>query len=108
MDETLDQHYRAFNIMYEILGIDDVEYGDGTEIINKLKSQQSELTELRRENKRLSKEVSRRGNLLEDVINELGLSEQMIHWHGQHGTEPSVLVRLVLEEKDLKIRMLAR
>lgn len=46
-------------------------------------------------------------NKLEDVVNELDLSECMIEEHGQHGTAPSELVRLVLEEKDRKIFMLS-
>ena len=45
-------------------------------------------------------------NMLEDVINELSLSPEMIEKHGQEGTAPATLVRLVLEEKDRQIRML--
>ena len=45
-------------------------------------------------------------NMLEDVVNELNLSEAMIEKHGQEGTAPATLVRLVLEEKDRQIRML--
>jgi uncharacterized protein (UPF0216 family) len=45
-------------------------------------------------------------NMLEDVVNELELSEAMIEKHGQEGTAPATLVRLVLEEKDRQIRML--
>lgn len=45
-------------------------------------------------------------NKLEDVVNELDLSKCMIEEHGQHGTPPAELVRLVLEEKDRKIAML--
>ena len=45
-------------------------------------------------------------NMLEDVVNELDLSEAMIEKHGQEGTAPATLVRLVLEEKDRQIRML--
>lgn len=45
-------------------------------------------------------------NMLEDVINELQLSEQAIEDHGQTGTPPAELVRLVLQEKDKKIKML--
>ena len=45
-------------------------------------------------------------NMLEDVINELNLSEAMIEKHGQEGTTPAELVRLVLEQKDNQIRML--
>jgi predicted nucleic acid-binding Zn-ribbon protein len=38
-------------------------------------------------------------NHLEDVVNELDLSESAIEKHGQIGTAPADLVRLVLEEK---------
>lgn len=47
-------------------------------------------------------------NMLEDVVNELTLSAEMIEKHGQDGTAPAVLVRLVLEEKDKQIFMLKR
>jgi len=47
-------------------------------------------------------------NMLEDVINELDLSLSMIQEHGQHGTAPAALVRLVLESKDMEIRCLKR
>jgi hypothetical protein len=45
-------------------------------------------------------------NLLEDVVNELDLSDIAIEQHGPLGTAPATLVRLVLREKDLKIRIL--
>ncbi|KKN79745.1 hypothetical protein LCGC14_0337670 [marine sediment metagenome] len=45
-------------------------------------------------------------NMLEDVVNELDLSNLMVEKHGQEGTAPAELVRLVLEEKDKQIRML--
>lgn len=45
-------------------------------------------------------------NMLEDVVNELNLSDSMIETHGQLGTAPSELVRLVLGQKDLEIRAL--
>jgi hypothetical protein len=45
-------------------------------------------------------------NMLEDVINELELSQEMIEKHGPLGTAPADLVRAVLDEKDMKIRML--
>ena len=45
-------------------------------------------------------------NMLEDVVNELDLSEIMIEKHGQLGTAPAELVRLVLEQKDKEILML--
>jgi len=45
-------------------------------------------------------------NMLEDVVNELGLSDGMIEQHGPMGTAPATLVRLVLERKDKEIAML--
>jgi len=45
-------------------------------------------------------------NMLEDVINELDLSEAMIEKHGPLGTPLAELVRLVLAEKDFIIRAL--
>jgi len=45
-------------------------------------------------------------NMLEDVVNELDLSEVAIEKHGPLGTAPSELVRLVLDEKDSQIRAL--
>jgi hypothetical protein len=45
-------------------------------------------------------------NMLEDVVNELNLSDTMIEKHGQEGTAPATLVRLVLEQKDKQIKML--
>ena len=45
-------------------------------------------------------------NMLEDVVNELDLSDIMIEKHGPLGTAPSELVRLVIEQKDKQIRML--
>jgi hypothetical protein len=47
-------------------------------------------------------------NMLEDVVNELNLSELAIEKHGPLGTAPSELVRLVLEQKDLEITALRR
>jgi len=44
--------------------------------------------------------------MLFDVVNELDLSDLMIEEHGPLGTPPATLVRLVLERKDLEIRML--
>lgn len=45
-------------------------------------------------------------NMLEDVVNELNLSDKMIEKHGQEGTAPAKLVRMVLESKDRQIKML--
>jgi len=45
-------------------------------------------------------------NMLEDVVNELDLSGEMVDKRGQEGTAPSELVKLVLEQKDKQIRML--
>jgi len=47
-------------------------------------------------------------NMLEDVVNELDLSEYMVEKHGPLGTAPSELVRAVLEQKDLEITALKR
>jgi hypothetical protein len=44
--------------------------------------------------------------MLEDVINELDLSDIAIEQHGPMGTPPAELVRLVLDQKDKTIRML--
>jgi hypothetical protein len=54
---------------------------------------------VRNENERMT-------NLLEDVVNELDLSESAIEQHGPMGTAPAELVALVLAEKDLKIAAL--
>ena len=45
-------------------------------------------------------------NMLEDVVNELDLSNDAIERHGQLGTPPAELVRMVLAEKNHKIKML--
>ena len=45
-------------------------------------------------------------NMLEDVVNELDLSDGMLEEHGPLGTAPATLVRLVLARKDQEIRML--
>lgn len=45
-------------------------------------------------------------NMLEDVVNELDLSDAMIEKHGKLGSPPALLVREVLEQKDMQIRML--
>lgn len=47
-------------------------------------------------------------NMLEDVVNELDLSDSMIDKHGPIGTPPAELVRLVLERKDFEIHLLKR
>jgi len=44
--------------------------------------------------------------MLEDVVNELDLSECAIEKHGPLGTPPSELVRLVLDAKDREIKAL--
>ena len=45
-------------------------------------------------------------NMLEDVVNELDLSEGLIEKHGPFGTPPAELVRLILDQKDREIRYL--
>jgi len=47
-------------------------------------------------------------NMLEDVVNELDLSDGMIEEHGPMGTPPAELVKIVLARKDLEISMLRR
>ena len=47
-------------------------------------------------------------NMLEDVVNELDLSDLMCDEHGQAGTPPAELVRMILEQKDREICMLKR
>jgi hypothetical protein len=47
-------------------------------------------------------------NMLEDILNELDLSSEMIEKHGQAGTTPVELVRLVLEQKDKQIKLLKK
>lgn len=47
-------------------------------------------------------------NMLEDVVNELDLSESAIETHGPRGTSPAQLVRLVLDQKNLEIEALKR
>ena len=44
--------------------------------------------------------------MLEDVVNELDLSESTIEKYGPMGTPPAQLVRLVLDQKDKTIQML--
>jgi hypothetical protein len=45
-------------------------------------------------------------NMLQDVVNELDLSEGMIEKHGPLGTAPAELVRIALERKDQEIEKL--
>lgn len=45
-------------------------------------------------------------NMLEDVVNVLDLSDDMIAVHGQMGTAPAELVRLILERKNREISLL--
>lgn len=47
-------------------------------------------------------------NMLEDVVNELKLSDAAIEKHGPLGTSPAQLVKLVLDEKDREIEALRR
>lgn len=45
-------------------------------------------------------------NMLEDVVNELDLSDVAIEKHGPLGTPPAELLKLVLAEKDRAISVL--
>lgn len=86
--------------------IDDVVRGLNRKSI--LESEKVALTqriaELEARKEKDSKELDRRRNLLEDVINVLDLSDFMIERHGPLGTEPSVIVTEVMDRKDLIIR----
>jgi hypothetical protein len=44
--------------------------------------------------------------MLEDVVNELDLSDEALAEHGPMATPPAELVRLVLDQKDKTIQML--
>ncbi len=46
------------------------------------------------------------GNMLEDVVNVLDLSDNAIAEHGPLGTPPAELVRMVLNQKNQTIRNL--
>jgi hypothetical protein len=45
-------------------------------------------------------------NMLEDVVNELDLSDGMVAKHGPLGTPPAALVREVIDAKDREIACL--
>ena len=45
-------------------------------------------------------------SMLEDVVNELDLSDEIIEKHGPLATAPAQLVRMVLDQKDKQIAML--
>ena len=45
-------------------------------------------------------------DMLEDVVNELELSDSTLEHHGPLGTPPAMLVREVLARKDFEIRAL--
>lgn len=45
-------------------------------------------------------------NMLEDVVNVLDLSDEVVAKHGPLGTAPAELVKLVLQEKDRQILLL--
>lgn len=62
--------------------------------------------ELRRRYEEQQKLIEELRNLLEDVVNELDLSEGMIEEHGPLGTAPAKLVALVLARKNTEIAML--
>jgi len=44
--------------------------------------------------------------MLGDVVDALGLSDAMVEKHGPLGTPPAELVGLVLQQKDMEIRVL--
>jgi hypothetical protein len=73
---------------------------------NKVSLTHEHAASLIEEVERLTKKCEERGNMLEDVVNELDLSDGMIEQYGPMGTAPATLVRLVMEQKDLKLRMM--
>lgn len=75
-------------------------------LLNGFKAERTALAESKAKVWELGQEVTRRGNLLEDVVNELDLSDGAIAEHGPLGTSPAELVKLVLAQKDLQIRAL--
>ena len=46
--------------------------------------------------------------MLYDVVDELDLSDEVISEHGQLGTPPAKLVRLVLDQKDKTIKIVKK
>jgi len=66
------------------------------------------MTMLRKEKEMSAYNKMQLESMLEDVVNELDLSDIAIEKHGQLGTAPAKLVRIVLKEKDMKIHMLER
>ena len=76
------------------------------ELRDEIKSLTAKITELEAEVLGLKEKNEDFRNKLEDVVNELDLSESAIEKHGPLGAPPAELVKLVLEEKDLKIRSL--
>jgi hypothetical protein len=65
-----------------------------------------DVRELIAEVERLTAKCDDRRNMLEDVVNELDLSDGMVEVHGPLGTAPAELVRLILMRKDREITML--
>jgi hypothetical protein len=55
---------------------------------------------------RLEGKVEDLTNMLEDVVNELPLTEIAVEHHGQMGTPPAELVRIIIEAKDETIARL--
>lgn len=66
----------------------------------------AEVERLTAERDRYKAKCEEQRNMLEDVVNELDLSDGMIEQHGPLGTAPAVLVRLILGSKDREIAML--
>ena len=82
------------------------EFADKVEALERDNGRSMRLENIRLINQLAAKdaEMDRRRSLLENVINELDLSEAAIEEHGPLGTEPAELVRLVLDEKDRRLR----
>lgn len=76
------------NMAHELFGLE-----------SELQCRDDSINALKAKNERLT-------NLLEDVVNELDLSDGTFGKHGSFGTHPSQLVKLVLEQKNRIIQML--
>ena len=76
-----------------------VDFGE-EEIIPYEEWLENQLTAERAKTTALEKQIETMRNMLEDVVNELDLSEIAIKEHGQNGTPPAQIVKSVLEEKD--------
>jgi CheY-like chemotaxis protein len=99
----------AHSAMDDLMGDSDLDGDPYIKVCQRLLKMEREIAALANATpyeEKPAKEIERLRNLLEDVVNELDLSESAIEKHGPLGTAPSILVKEVLWEKDLIIRAL--